>query len=777
MSTQWLQKSFIAFSQYRYRRWLMVGVSLGCLGLGLVFSLVDPPQAVAQTPSAQAHGTEHLTKTCFQLLEEAQYQPMLATCTEAVEAAKIEGNRRAETYALINLASAYGTLGQYARSIDTAQQSLHLTQALGDRQGEAYALINLANAFESMGQHAEAVGHAEQALSLIQALEEAYGTSEALRQSEAYALVNLSSAHWALNQYPQAILYAEKSLPLVRSLGDRQAEACALINLSSSYSASNQPTKAIDYAQQALVLTRATDNRRGEALALNNLGYAHYSNDQLTLADTYLRQSIEVFESLRPMLLDPEKLSLFETLTNPYHTLQRVLVAQGRAAEALEIAERGRARALVDRLAQRFSADQAGAVAPITLAEIQQVARDQQATLVEYALVTPTQLYSWVVSPMGHITFRPIDLSLQPGLEPLIVATHPDQTQLATVTDTSHSLRQLYQLLIAPIQDLLPTHPEDPIILVPQGSLFLVPFAALQTPEDSYLIEHHTLRLAPSIQVLQITRRHPRRQASIQTALVVGNPTNDLPAAEQEAKAIARLFSTSPLLGKQATKTAVVKKMPQAHLIHIAAHGAPNELEEPYGGLMVLAGSDQSFSTLTAAEIATMQLQAELVVLSGCNTGVSDIINSDGVVGLARSMMAAGVPSVMMSLWPVADAPTKALMRSFYQHWQPGALPQTQIWGLCAMMGVLGAGGVWLKPLQLGRANCQTSCQKAIANYLLIGLLGLTLAIAIGLNQPVQPSSPSLDKAQALRQAMLATLQTHPDPQNWAAFTLMGEAE
>jgi CHAT domain-containing protein len=108
---------------------------------------------------------------------------------------------------------------------------------------------------------------------------------------------------------------------------------------------------------------------------------------------------------------------------------------------------------------------------------------------------------------------------------------------------------------------------------------------------------------------------------------------------------------------------------------------------------------------LTAEEIFDMKLQANLVVLSACNTG-DGRITGDGVIGLSRSLISAGVPSVIVSLWRVPDAPTAELMQSFYQNL---------------------------------------------------------------LNNP--------NKAQALRQAMLTTMKTHSNPRDWAAFTLIGEAE
>ena len=254
----------------------------------------------------------------------------------------------------------------------------------------------------------------------------------------------------------------------------------------------------------------------------------------------------------------------------------------------------------------------------------------------------------------------------------------------------------------------------------------LVPFAALPDATGKTLIEKHTLLTAPSIQILELVQNHSR-QSSARSAstLVVGNPTmpkirtqvggnfetlSNLPGAEREAKDIAKLLNTQAQTGNQAKKTAIVQQMPNAQLIHLATHGLLDDfIGLGFPGAIALApdgtGKDND-GLLTSDEILDMHLNANLVVLSACDTGRGRI-TGDGVIGLSRSLITAGVPSVIVSLWSISDAPTAKLMTNFYHNWQ----------------------------------------------------------------------ERHLDKAQALRQAMLNTLKTHPNPIDWAAFTLIGEAQ
>ncbi|NEP16707.1 MAG: CHAT domain-containing protein, partial [Leptolyngbya sp. SIO4C1] len=533
------------------------------------------------------------------------------------------------------------------------------------------------------------------------------------------------------------------------------------------------------------------------AIALNNLGHALYQAGQLAAAEARLYEAIETLESLRPGLTDTHQISLFDTQVLTYNLLQQVLVAQGKIEAALEVAERGRARAFVELIADRaehLTPDDLGLVgrAP-SIEQIRQIARQQQATLVEYTLIpddsfkfqgkqrgSAESLYIWVVQPTGEIDFRQVDLrpmrqqqrltlaelvqttrdrsgirgetrswaAIRPGdrvrregdppdwapytvtaVDPqaeTVTVSHPDvflpnpvlplsqihkvNSGFASAFQPRHQWRDLHQILIAPVADLLPSDPHARVVFIPQEQLFLVPFPALQADDNSYLIEHHTVLSAPAIQVLALTAQ-PGERGSPHRPLIVGNPSPmppglaPLPNATAEASGIAEILTASPLIGEAATEAAIKAQLPTARLIHLATHGFFNE-SNPLQGAIALAPAAQPTNSqqdgfLTAEEVLATSLQAELVVLSACDTGRGQI-TGDGVVGLSRSFLAAGANSVLVSLWQVPDDATAELMIEFYRQRQRH------------------------------------------------------------------------DDAQALRQAMLTTMQTYANPQAWAAFTLIG---
>jgi CHAT domain-containing protein len=245
-------------------------------------------------------------------------------------------------------------------------------------------------------------------------------------------------------------------------------------------------------------------------------------------------------------------------------------------------------------------------------------------------------------------------------------------------------LQQLHRLLIEPIAKDLPTQKDARVIFIPQQELFAVPFPALQDSQGKYLIEKHTIITSPSIQVLELTHQQRQRvPGSAKDVLLVGNPImpkiakkpgeapkplDQLPGTEDEVKAIAPLFQAKPLIGKEATKLAILPMLPKARIIHFATHGILDDLRG-LGSAIALTPYGNDNGLLTAEEIFDLKLNAELVVISACNTGKGRI-TGDGVIGLSRSLMNAGVKSVLVTLWEVPDKSTTPLMTEFYRNLQ-----------------------------------------------------------------------------------------------------------
>ncbi|WP_199334151.1 MULTISPECIES: CHAT domain-containing tetratricopeptide repeat protein [Nostocaceae] len=637
--------------------------------------------------------------------------------------------------ALESIGLAYYFLGEYDQAIKYYENSLEVANYLQDPRNKVKTLNNTGMVYAAKGDFTKANDYQEQSLNLAQQIQDPIG--------EGRSLGNLGNIYQHLGDYAQAINYQQQYLDLARKYKDIQGEGIALGGLGLSYYYQEEYTQALNYTLESLEIAREIKDLGAEGNALNNLGGIHFKFGNLGEAEKFLRTAMQAWESIRARLGDNDayKVSVFEEQARTYRLLQKVLIAQNKITEALEVAERGRARAFVELLASRLSPSEnpESTIASPTLQQIKQIAKAQNATLVEYSIIgdefkvqgkrgfADSELYIWVIKPTGEVAFRNVDLKplwqTNNTLEYLVLLTRNaigvrgrdwEDVQDQNLPDTgggdfSQRLKKLYQILIQPIADLLQTEANAKVIFIPQGSLFLVPFPALQDDSDQYLIEKHTILTAPSIQVLQLTRQQQAKvnQAALTEVLVLGNPTmprglDSLPGAKKEAEAIALLFQTPAITGSSGTKKVIVEKMPKARIIHLATHGLLDN-NRGLGSAIALAPSGNDNGLLSAEEILDLKLNAELVVLSACDTGRGRL-TGDGVIGLSRSFISAGVPSVIVSLWAIPDSPTAELMIKFYEKLKQNT-----------------------------------------------------------------------DKAQALRQAMLMTIQKHPHPKNWAAFTLIGE--
>ena len=725
-----------------------------------------------------------------------QYPQALKFLKRALVIHQQLGNKAREGLTLTDIGTVYINLAQYPQALKFLKRALVIHQQLGNKAGEGQTLNNIGTVYINLAQYAQALKFYQQALVIFKQVGN--------KAREGQTFINIGEVYSRLGQYSQALKFFEQALVINHQLGNKVMEGTCFLNIGSIYANLRQNAQSLKFYQQALVIFKQVGNKVGEAQILINSGLVYQKLGQYADAEKALIAAIQILEPLRAELTDANKVSIFEKLANVYVWLQHALVAQNKIDAALEIAERGRARAFVELLARQFDSKKAEKILPPTIQQIQQIAKEQNATLVEYSTthnrfkvpgreeVLQPKLFIWVIKPTGEVALRSVDLKPlwqkhnYPSLSDLVAKTRESVTQGVSSRGTFNKLtfspgdlvrlnndepnwapwqvvavnaqsgtlklkhpsfeegvtiersqadvvekvtsfytknphlQQLHQLLIQPITDLLPTDPNSRVVFIPQDSLFLVPFPALQDASGKYLIEQHTITTAPAIQVLDLTHRQRQRvSGSGKDALVVGNPImpkvllepgqepqqlESLPHAEQEAIEIAQLLQTKAITDRQANEAAIVQQLPKAQLIHLATHGILDEIRG-LGSAIALAPSGTDDGLLTAEEILDLQLQAELVVLSACDTGQGRI-TGDGIIGLSRSLFAAGVPSVIVSLWSVPDAPTAPLMKEFYQQLQ---------------------------------------------------------------------SNP--DKAQALRSAMLKTMKKHPDPRDWAAFTLIGEAQ
>ena len=594
---------------------------------------------------------------------------------------------RAQTYAALD-DKAWQQWGarDYANAAKTMEQALHMAQASHDMDKQLELQQRLCSAYELMGDTPAAIKRGE-------------GTLAFYRQNRAH--------------------FQDR---------DSETEEYLLRFLGSLYVKQGNFAVGVKDLRDSLALCRApkVDCGADTGRILRDLGIGLYFSGDAKGAEQMLREAVQSSHGFNAkMATNPTEAPTSDLEMEALRWLERVLVAQHRTDEALEIAQRCRAGALSLTLTTRLGGRFKEASAAPNVKQIKNIAREENATLVEYSVVYKSdpviplefsdfemlpaaELYIWVIHPSGTIDFRQANF----GAMGLPIAGMVKDVRNAITSNRNAAargklLQQAYKLLIAPIEALLPPDPQARILFMPQDTLYLLPFAALQDSAGKSLIEKHTIASEVSLEVLQLSRQQFQRIPNQSMAvLVVGNPTMPpgyppLPGAKREADAVASLLSTAAMTGGQATKAAVLERVGDARVLHFATHGLLNAQEAQFSAL-VLAPDRGDSGFLPAIEIRNLKLHAEVAVLSACDTG-EGTLTGDGVVGLARSFVEAGVPTLVVSLWSIPDAPTAALMLEFYKNIRQG-----------------------------------------------------------------------MDKAQALRMAMLMTSRQFPDPRAWAAFIVLG---
>ncbi len=225
------------------------------------------------------------------------------------------------------------------------------------------------------------------------------------------------------------------------------------------------------------------------------------------------KESLEVIERLRPRVVasDEARAGFLEGKQAVYADTIDLLMELGRVEEALELAERSRARALPGSARPARAIGGFVTVAPSTLLEIREEARRRETTLVEY-FSGERRLFLWAVEPAGAIRGASVPVSRR-ELSGLARRARGDREEARA------ALRRLHRVLIDPVSASLPADPGRLVTIIPHGPLFLVSFAALVRGDGSYLVDRHTLSYSPAIGVLRFTEaRRARAGAGRETA-------------------------------------------------------------------------------------------------------------------------------------------------------------------------------------------------------------------------------------------------------------------
>jgi len=438
----------------------------------------------------------------------------------------------------------------------------------------------------------------------------------------------------------------------------------------------------------------------------------------VTAEDAALKRIEELHRTLAAT--DLLKQEFFHVWEPAYSLGIELRFRRGEFREALETAELARSRGFVDLLAshgieaQQQTVPQLAALTTRGSATtirndaavdapdanvLRAIAARLRSTMIEYWVARDT-VYIWTLAPDGAVSGTTAKIG-QAKLEDLIRATSPfdrpsavaGEATTATRGDAAIAIssrrnaawRDLYDVLIKPIERQLPRESGARLTIVPHGPLLHLPFAGLRDNRGRYLIERYTIHSVPAAAILQFTRQRRHPDARTGSLLLVADPAPlpkiagepplpRIPGSIEEARSIARLVPSSRrtlLEAENATEARFREALPSRAVVHFATHAIVRDAD-PMGSFLALGTRGNGDGRLTAQRIYGLPLDADLVVLSACRSG-DGMVRGDGIAGLARAFFYAGAASVVVSVWDVADAPTSRLLPEFYRAWLNGA--------------------------------------------------------------------------------------------------------
>ena len=537
--------------------------------------------------------------------------------------------------------------------------------------------------------------------------------------------------------------YCEEAIAISKEIGHRATEANCCLLLGNVLFKDGEHVKAEEHFMKSRRISEDIGDILKLFQSLYGLARLRVQEGENQEAISYLLASIEKCEKIRGSLQDHDqwKISFSDSKISPYRNLCALLCKTENPEAALYVSELGKARALADLMSAKYSVRNPVSTNPQTWSGIESIMDKELNCSCLYVSYSSDSIYFWILKRSGVKHFRKIkgseaiahegfaqnmedffatksfrSFDMSPKDLPKDVSLNVVQGGSKSYEDDNHegfrfgneskenqgpkmNLPLCYKLIIAPVADLLDG---SEIIIVPDRTLYNIPFTALPDESGKTLSETFKIRVAPSLTTLRLIHDSPADYHSQTGALIVGNPdvgevifkgrltpVSRLPSAEEEAKMVGRKLGVEPLLGQQATKQAVLQAMESVALIHLAAHGDAERGEIALAPSIRIPNGipREGLYLLTMSDISKVKLRAKLVVLSCCHSARGEI-KAEGAVGIARAFLGSGARSVLVSLWALEDSSTEKLISHFYDHLVRGesasdSLHQAMKWMRC----------------------------------------------------------------------------------------------
>jgi CHAT domain-containing protein len=625
------------------------------------------------------------------------------------------GQRDGEARTLATMGSVYQLRGDSERALEYFRRSLAMREQMDAKEGIANSLLGMAAVFASRGEHAQALDAASRSAALAQRI----GSPHILWG----ALLFAGRAHLALGHVAEARRAFDESISTVESLrahvagGEEGQELFFADKLAPFYEIvemlvrEDRTEEAFSYAEAGKGRVLLDALRAGRAGAKGRLTETEATRDR-ELRQQMNSLSVELQReqtSPQPLGVSGESLqSRLEKARLEYAAFQSSLDA---AHPELRV-ERGEAR-------------------PVTRADVAGLLTDEHTAIAEY-VVSENRTYLFVFTKRADDAAAARAAHAMPaaaqsapraadaaGLSLKIYTVEITRQELARRAEQFRQqlaqgdllfrphARELYDLLLKPAEGEL--RDKRRLVIVPDDKLWELPFQALQASEGVYLVERFAVSYVPSLTVLrEMARRREERSRTAHahaTLLALGNPLlgtrpvgqarrvlmqgggahtlAPLPEAERQVRALAALYGpgrSRVYTGAEAQEGRLKREAGAFSVLHLATHGTLDDASPMYSNVVLARdgvragkgaaqGPDED-GLLEAWELMEMHLDAELVVLSACETARGRVTPGEGLIGLSWAMFVAGSPTTVVSQWKVESASTTELMVGFHRHLQ-----------------------------------------------------------------------------------------------------------
>ena len=650
------------------------------------------------------------------------------------------GSREDIAHPFLRMGDVYFAQRDYTRALEYYQRSLKICEQTFDKGGATFLLNRIAEVYAAQGRYGEAEEFYQRSLKLQEEL--------GIKSITAITWNGIGSIRYRQGNYGEAARLSARAADLAKDGHEAEVLWKTLTSLGQAYLALKQVDRAQQSFDEAIAILekmrgQLVGSERDQQLFFENKTVPYVEMVGLLIAQNKVAEAFHYAEMAKGRMLldvlrhgrsDTSKTMTAEERDHEKHLQATVTALSSQQRKEISLRQPDKSRlALVDTQLQKARLEYEayetriyaahpdltagrGESEPLSLNEAGALINDSQTALLEY-VVTQDWTYLFVLTKPNSTD--PVTLKVYP----IAVSARELATRVAAFrqrlagnsADFKEPARSLYDLLLQPAQSELDGR--EAIYIVPSEGLWELPFQALLSRSNKYVLEDHALSYAPSLSVLRemkkravaksaaplnlgsdglLTKVSAPASPSLPRLLAIGNPSlsgrmvsrlrstrsevsfDSLPQAETEVKTIGEIYgaqASTILIGAEAREETFKATASKYPVLHFASHGVLDDVNPLYSRLLLATESDGEDGFLEAREIMKLDLHADLAVLSACQTARGQVGSGEGLIGMSWALFIAGTSTTVASQWKVDSASTARLMIEFHRNLQSGKGP------------------------------------------------------------------------------------------------------